>query len=188
MSAPDLYRISTKAAGPGGKLPLTGEMLRQEPSGNLFALSQNAGMGWRPAELIRKNFLILSTQGGLRAPDGSPIALGYHTGHWEIAQLVAAAAEGDLVYAVPGSPLVLERTVELLRGAEAAGRVVLDIVPAMSFLDVVWARLKVDPVESSVRLIDGHVFATGPARSSWPTATRSRCCPRSSCRSTTVPS
>jgi len=93
MSAPDLYRISTKAAGPGGKLPLTGEMLRQEPSGNLFALSQNAGMGWRPAELIRKNFLILSTQGGLRAPDGSPIALGYHTGHWEIAQLVAAAAE-----------------------------------------------------------------------------------------------
>ena len=78
-------------------------------------------------------------------------------------RLVAAAAEGDLVYAVPGSPLVLERTVELLRGAEAAGRVVLDIVPAMSFLDVVWARLKVDPVESSVRLIDGHVFATAAA-------------------------
>lgn len=93
MSDADLYQISTKAAGPGGKLPLTDEMLRQEPSGNLFALSQNAGMGWRPAELIRKNFLILSTQGGLRAPDGSPIALGYHTGHWEIAQLVAAAAE-----------------------------------------------------------------------------------------------
>jgi putative YjhG/YagF family dehydratase len=50
-------------------------------------------MGWNPAELGRKQFLILSTQGGLRAPDGQPIALGYHTGHWEIGLLVQAAAE-----------------------------------------------------------------------------------------------
>jgi len=68
-------------------------MLRHQPSGNLFGLSQNAGMGWGPAEVGRKQFLILSTQGGLRAPDGKPIALGYHTGHWEIGLLVQAAAE-----------------------------------------------------------------------------------------------
>src|SRR5262245_53597754 len=68
-------------------------MLLRSPSGDLFGLSQNAGMGWNPAEVGRKQFLILSTQGGLRAPDGRPIALGYHTGHWEIGLLVQAAAE-----------------------------------------------------------------------------------------------
>ncbi len=67
-------------------------MLRERPSGDLFGLSQNAGMGWTPSEVGRTPFLILSTQGGLRAPDGSPIALGYHTGHWEIGLLVEAAA------------------------------------------------------------------------------------------------
>jgi putative YjhG/YagF family dehydratase len=56
-------------------------------------MTQNAGMGWNPTEVGRKQFLILSTQGGLRAPDGKPIALGYHTGHWEIGLLVQAAAE-----------------------------------------------------------------------------------------------
>jgi putative YjhG/YagF family dehydratase len=54
---------------------------------------QNAGMGWEPAETGRKQFLILSTLGGLRAPDGKPLALGYHTGHWEVGLLVQAAAE-----------------------------------------------------------------------------------------------
>ena len=87
-----IYEIRTKAAGPAGRLPLSAEMLLHEPSGNLFGLTQNAGMGWNPAELGRKQFLILSTQGGLRAPDGAPIALGYHTGHWEIGLLVEAAA------------------------------------------------------------------------------------------------
>lgn len=87
------YRIRTQAPGPAGKLPLTDELLRNAPSGDLFGLTQNAGMGWNPAELGRKQFLILSTQGGLRAPDGRPIALGYHTGHWEIGLLVQAAAE-----------------------------------------------------------------------------------------------
>lgn len=92
-ASPDIYQIQTKASGPGGQLPLTEEMLRQQPSGNLFGLSQNAGMGWNPAETGRKQFLILSTQGGVRAPDGKPVALGYHTGHWEISLLVQAAAE-----------------------------------------------------------------------------------------------
>ena len=92
-AVPDVYRIQTTAPGPVGRLPLTEEMLRNRPSGDLFGLTQNAGMGWDPRELGRKQFLILSTQGGLRAPDGRPIALGYHTGHWEISLLVQAAAQ-----------------------------------------------------------------------------------------------
>jgi len=87
-----IFELKTKAAGPTGSLPLTEELLRNSPSGDLFGLTQNAGMGWAPGELGRKQFLILSTQGGLRAPDGKPIALGYHTGHWEIGLLVEAAA------------------------------------------------------------------------------------------------
>ncbi len=90
--ATDIYQIQTKAPGPMGKLPLTEEMLRTRPSGDIFGLTQDAGMGWTPGELGRKEFLILSTQGGLRTPEGKPIALGYHTGHWEIEALVRAAA------------------------------------------------------------------------------------------------
>src|SRR6185369_12987351 len=89
----EIYQLQTRAPGPAGSLPLTDEQLRTSPSGHLFGLSQNAGMGWNAAETGRKQFLILSTQGGLRAPDGQPIALGYHTGHWEIGLLVQAAAE-----------------------------------------------------------------------------------------------
>jgi putative YjhG/YagF family dehydratase len=92
-SSEAIYRVRSKAPGPTGRLPLTPELLRDSPSGDLFGLTQNAGMGWDPAEVGRKPVLLLSTQGGLRAPDGRPIALGYHTGHWEIGLLVAAAAE-----------------------------------------------------------------------------------------------
>jgi putative YjhG/YagF family dehydratase len=67
-------------------------MLLKEPSGNLFAMSQNAGMGWETTRLLDPEFLILSTHGGLRAEDGRPIALGFHTGHWEVGLLVAEAA------------------------------------------------------------------------------------------------
>jgi putative YjhG/YagF family dehydratase len=88
----DIYRVRTKASGPAGTLPLTAELLLHRPSGDIFGLTQNAGMGWDPSEAGRKPFLILSTQGGVRAPDGKPIALGYHTGHWEIGLLVEAAA------------------------------------------------------------------------------------------------
>ncbi len=86
------YQLRSKAPGPIGTLPLDADMLLHQPSGNLFGWTQNAGMGWNPAEMGRKQFLILSTEGGRRAPDGSPIALGYHTGHWEIGLLVEAAA------------------------------------------------------------------------------------------------
>jgi xylonate dehydratase len=81
------------AEGPTGTLPLTEDMLLNEPSGNLFALTQNVGMGWNPEEVGRSQYLILSTHGGMRAADGHPIALGYHTGHWEVNLLVQAAAE-----------------------------------------------------------------------------------------------
>ena len=87
------FQVQTKADGPAGSLPLTDEMLRNWSSGDLFGMTQNAGMGWVPAELLGPQYLILSTQGGLRNEDGSPTALGYHTGHWEVGLLVRAAAQ-----------------------------------------------------------------------------------------------
>lgn len=90
---PSVYNVQTRADGPEGTLPLDGDFLLNAPSGDIFALSQNAGMGWDPQTLRQPEFLILSTQGGIRAPDGSPIALGYHTGHWEVGLLMQAAAQ-----------------------------------------------------------------------------------------------
>jgi len=89
---PDVFDVPTRAAGPPGTLPFTAEMLATRPSGDLFGWSQNAGMGWNPSALGAKEFLILSTHGGVRAPDGTPVALGYHTGHWEVGLLVEEAA------------------------------------------------------------------------------------------------
>src|SRR5438105_6603866 len=79
--------------GPAGRLPLTADMLREEPSGNVFGLTQNVGMGWSPGSLDGPQYVIVSTHGGLRGEDGRPVALGYHTGHWETGRLVRAAAE-----------------------------------------------------------------------------------------------
>lgn len=90
---PTLFdQVVTSAPGPAGVLPLTAEMLLDRPSGDLFGLSQNVGMGWQPEDLLGPQFLLLSTHGGLRAEDGTPIALGFHTGHWEVGLLVAEAA------------------------------------------------------------------------------------------------
>src|SRR5215469_1088301 len=86
-----VLQVRTRAPGPSGSLPLTEQMLLNWSSGDLFGLTQDAGMGWNPAELGRKEFLILSTSGGLRADDGTPVALGYHTGHWEVGLLVREA-------------------------------------------------------------------------------------------------
>ncbi len=88
-----LYDIHTRGQGPKGALPLTAEMLLTRPSGDLFGLTQDAGMGWDPQKLGGKEILLLSTHGGIRAADGTPIALGYHTGHWEVGLLMQAAAE-----------------------------------------------------------------------------------------------
>jgi putative YjhG/YagF family dehydratase len=90
---PGLFDVQTNAPGPGGSLPLTEELLREAPSGDLFGWTQDVGMGWNPAEMGRREFLLLSTSGGLRNPDGTPAALGYHTGHWEVGLLVKAAAD-----------------------------------------------------------------------------------------------
>jgi xylonate dehydratase len=90
---PNLFSITTKQNGPAGQLPLTPADLLDRPSGDLFGWTQNAGMGWNPAQLGRPEVLILSTQGGIRLPDGTPLALGYHTGHWEVGLLMQAAAE-----------------------------------------------------------------------------------------------
>src|ERR1700691_5586545 len=88
----DLTGVTTHAAGPAGSLLLRPEMLLTEPPGNLFGLSQDVGMGWEASRLGGPEVLILSTHGGLRAQDGTPIALGFHTGHWEVGLLVAEAA------------------------------------------------------------------------------------------------
>jgi putative YjhG/YagF family dehydratase len=96
------FAVATHARGPAGALPLTAEMLLTEPSGNLFGLTQNAGMGWDPNRLLDPEFLILSTHGGLRAENGEPIALGFHSGHWEVGLLVAEAArELKAMHATP---------------------------------------------------------------------------------------
>ena len=91
-SDPSLFEVPTRAPGPSGSLPFTEEMLRERPSGDLFGWTQNAGMGWAPAALGGREFLILSTHGGIRSADGTPVALGYHTGHWEVGLLMEAAA------------------------------------------------------------------------------------------------
>lgn len=95
----------TSGEGPPGRLPIDERMLREAPSGHLFGMTQNAGMGWRASEVGRDPYLIVSTQGGLRAEDGQPVALGLHTGHWELDQMVRTAARtfaehGALPFAV----------------------------------------------------------------------------------------
>ncbi|MGH9659428.1 MAG: dihydroxy-acid dehydratase, partial [Bryobacteraceae bacterium] len=87
-----LYDVRSKAPGARGVMPVTAEMLRERPSGDLFGWAQNAGMGWSPEKLGGKEILLLSTHGGIRADDGTPVALGYHTGHWEVGLLMQAAA------------------------------------------------------------------------------------------------
>lgn len=78
-----------------------------------------------------------------------------------VEELVAAAHEhGEVLYAVPGSPLVLERTVRLLRDDP---RIDVEVVASLSFLDLAYDRLGIDPIEAGLRLIDGHEFATAAA-------------------------
>ena len=71
-----------------------------------------------------------------------------------------AHEHGAVAYAVPGSPLVLEQSVEYLLEADDVD---VELIPALSFLDLAWVRLGIDPVESGVRLVDGHTFATSAA-------------------------
>jgi putative YjhG/YagF family dehydratase len=87
-----IYDVKTRAPGPPGKLPVTADDLVRRPSGDLFGWTQDVGMGLPAGELGRPEVLILGTCGGVRAPDGTPVALGYHTGHWEIGLLIEEAA------------------------------------------------------------------------------------------------
>ncbi|MBX3312979.1 MAG: nucleotide pyrophosphohydrolase [Actinobacteria bacterium] len=81
-----------------------------------------------------------------------------------VADLVAAASEhGRVLYAVPGSPRVLERTVDLLVAEGERGTMVVEVLPALSFVDLAWVRLGIDPFEDGVRLVDGHRFAVAAA-------------------------
>ena len=88
----DIFDVHTHAPGPPGHLPLNADFLTTAPSGHVFGWTQDAAMGWNPSDLGKDEYLILSTQGGMRAEDGTPIALGYHTGHYEVGLLAQAAA------------------------------------------------------------------------------------------------
>ena len=87
-----VYDVATQAPGPVGELPLAEDFLAHAPSGDLFGLIQDVGMGWKPAEVLADAFLLLSHQGGIRGTDGKPVALGYHVGHYELGLLMEAAA------------------------------------------------------------------------------------------------
>lgn len=88
----DIYDVQTKAAGPEGKLPLTGDFLRNRPCGDLFGWTENVGQGWDPGDFGKKQFLILSMAGGIRDADGRPVALTYSTGQFEPIVLAEEAA------------------------------------------------------------------------------------------------
>lgn len=90
---PSLHEVTTNAPGPRGKLPLSAEMLRNQPSGDAFGMTHNAGMGWRPETLDGRQYLMLGNLGGIRGEDGSAVALGYHTGHFELGVAMTAAAD-----------------------------------------------------------------------------------------------
>ncbi|NBR04281.1 MAG: YjhG/YagF family D-xylonate dehydratase [Planctomycetes bacterium] len=106
---PETFNVKSHAKGPEGELPLTEELLLNAPSGDLFGWSLNVGMGWKPEEMGRPEFLVLSTSGGIRNPDGTPLALGFHTGHWEVALLVQEAAKAfRTLGAIPFSGFVTD--------------------------------------------------------------------------------
>lgn len=88
-----IFTLRTKAPGPSGVLPFTREQLATDPSGHLFGWTQNVGMGWDADKVGGGDYLILSTQGGIRQPDGKPVALGYHTGHFEVGLLMEEVAK-----------------------------------------------------------------------------------------------
>lgn len=88
-----IEEVVTRAEGYDGELPITGDDLKHGTSGDLFGWMQNVGMGWQTAGWGKKEILILSTQGGIRQPDGTPTALGYHSGHWEVGLLMEEIAK-----------------------------------------------------------------------------------------------
>lgn len=90
---PSDLQVVTHGPGPEGEIPLTPEMLTHRPSGDAFGMTEDAGMGWEPAALAGPQFVMLSTMGGIRGADGKPIALGHHTGNFELGMALEAAAD-----------------------------------------------------------------------------------------------
>ena len=74
-----------------------------------------------------------------------------------------ARERGEIVYAVPGSPTIAERSVELVR---AAG-IDVELIPGISFVDLAWWRLGIDPMRGA-RVVDGRAFAIDAAGASGP--------------------
>src|SRR5439155_471069 len=109
-SSRELWTVQTAGAGPRGSLPLTGEMLLEWSSGDLFGLTQNAGMGWDPRELTRPQFLMRSPQGVVRAPDGVTLPPKDGEDAGRVQSLGARFAQGEVT---------LERAAEL--GCRACG-------------------------------------------------------------------
>ena len=135
--SPD-FVVRSKAKGPEGQLPLTADMLLNAPSGDVFGLSMDAGMGWDPTELLRPAVLLLSTQGGIRSADGTPIALGYHTGHWEVGlQMQAAAVELKRLEAIPFAAFVTDPCDGRTQGTDG----MLDSLPYRNDAAIVLRRL-----------------------------------------------
>lgn len=121
-----------------GCAPLTPQMLMESPSGNLFGMTQNAGMGWDANKLTGKEVLIIGTQGGIRAGDGRPVALGYHTGHWEIGlQMQAAAREITRNGGIPFAAFVSDPCDGALRVRTACS----DSLPYRNDAAIVFRRL-----------------------------------------------
>jgi putative YjhG/YagF family dehydratase len=135
---PTIYTLRTTAPGPSGKLPLTATQLRGASSGHIFGMTQSAGMGWDPTKLAGKEFLILSTQGGIRAPDGSPVALGYHTGHWEVGLLMEEAARA---FASHGATPYAAYVSDPCDGRSNGTAAMLDSLPYRNDAAVVFRRL-----------------------------------------------
>jgi tetrapyrrole methylase family protein/MazG family protein len=83
-------------------------------------------------------------------------------------RLLQNARQVATVYAVPGSPAVAERSVELLRQKAVGSGVEVVVHPAVSFLDLAFERTGLDPATGGLRIIDAAFFARQAAGQSGP--------------------
>lgn len=160
MSAPVAARprVVVVGLGPGGPeltTPAAADALREAPVVFLRTARHPAALPW------------LGAGGAVALDERYERAQSFEDLYRDIVALLAAAAaeHGSVAYAVPGSPSVAERSVELLRREQA-----LDVVevPGLSFCDLAWTRLGVDPVNSGVRLVDAESFALQAAGDAGP--------------------
>lgn len=133
-----LFAVTTTTDLPREPLPVAADRLAAMSSGELFGWTQNVAMGLSPRRFASREVLVLSTLGGLRGPDGDPVALGYHTGHWELGLLVAAAArELTSLGAVPFAGHVSDPCDGRSNGTDA----MLDSLPYRNDAAIVLRRL-----------------------------------------------